>query len=347
MSWGLPEKQDRQLVRTRRREKKPKVSEEKGRKRPLLSEEVLCDIIEHVPERRADAVADLMAIPLRTGEPLGVKSCTTLIKHSPPNRWLIAPLLLSLVADKPEDLDCIFDIVADPALSRLAGRKILDMATQHGHRRYVKVIENVLDLREEALAALLHEGARDVVDLNAIWRYAQRNPSLREEAWVKFIAHCDESRPSSFAFGRVLIEGIEDLPERAWPEYVKRDPRSEDLQQRLSLFQFQDRIWDELARRGFDKGTDLVKIMCEHVQLRQRAWAALVELISRERPRYGLCNMANGLITNIPSWLQDMAAREILDNNPSRHELGSLMIVYRYRTEAADILLKGDYVLDR
>lgn len=298
---------------------------------PYLENEHLRDIIERVPNHRQRA-ADL----LWTFAEKETADLKCLIKHVPRYAERAA---LELV-NKPEvyltDLDVIFEQITSIQIRILTGRAILDR--ENGYNRYSKVINEVPELRAEALSLLLDVGPDDHWDLHAIWEFA--DPSVRTAQWEKY---CQTERYNTWLLNIIQEDRYHDLTLLAFEESKKtwewKDTGIWDYQLHylLGCPSIQHQTWDWIVAIDKMKFGLALDITIKHEALRDKAWEWLKSASKKGNWAMNLFNMAT--YDKNPAWLQEKAAREALATASTPWQLSSLTCVYSARDEAARRLL--------
>lgn len=299
----------------------------------VASEGALCNIIERVPTHRLAAAEQLLQRKPK------MRSLAAIIEHVPGYRDRAARQLLALEPEHHLDYNPIFMHVSSPILRRRAGELIL--AKPNPSRcscGYAMVAEQVNSLRPQAMAMLLEVGPDYCHGLNTIWRYA--DPACRQEQWQKYL---DKGERTRFNFREIILNGVEDLPDRAWSELSKDRLDNSFLAEMLDHPQAQSRAWKLMVANGFEDDGLLYTILQKHDSLREAAWAEVGKLAARSGTGVRLIYVKTVTWKEAPRWIRDRAARALLAGNPSEKELGILTIHDPFRNEAARRLLAGEF----
>lgn len=248
----------------------------------------------------------------------------------------------------------LWGLVSNHEIAHLIGRSIMDSSHTAARFQYAGVAENVEELRQEAVDALVAAGPSFIECLNAVWQWA--NPSMRDQVWADWCQRWlgqEQRYESRRRLLEVITRGYDDLPERAWTEYDRLPaPRSgeiscwDDLLPFLRNPVFRDRALDYLTKFPDRKHEIYQKIMFGYPEHAERA---MTDYLSFHKPPNGLLEILGWKLEQgeFPCQLEavkTLAARRLLASTMSEEVLAELMRLHTPSAkEALRRLLAGEF----
>lgn len=307
--------------------------------RMSATEDSLRSIVQHVAGSRLQAADRLLA-----GKP-EAKSLCVIIEYVPRRRDNAAKRLLALDEKcvAVDDYDKIFDFVSRDDQRLKAGQKILAMPPEEGRFRYARVGTEIESLRQSALEKLLAIGPDDVEDLNFIWQHA--NPEVRDDQWRRFT----ERARLSYRYVQIVLEGMDDLPERAWQNLAGSD--DVDSYQWFSMFllsEFRERVWQKITATQNNKwtlGHYFYELYDRFSEWQERIWTELIRRYTKgDGWKTTLAYASIATNKDACPGVRERARNALV--GPSTDEFGLRQALYipTHRDQAAKRLLEGTFL---